>query len=119
MPDPDCTESARPQATTSASLYRHARQEAGVTLLVWFVALLWSVGYCYLNGYQHAEDSWVVRWNLAEVRTAGEIKTVFGFPEWAFYGFVVPWFCCTLFTIVYCGFFMREDDLGAEQEEPS
>jgi hypothetical protein len=118
MPEPDRTGPPQSQARTSPVLYRHALQEVWVTLVVWFIALIWVVGYCYLKGYQHAADSWVVRNGLAEAHTPGEFKTILGFPEWAFYGVVVPWLCCTLFTIVYCGWFMHDDDLGAEQEEP-
>lgn len=106
------------EAGASAVLYRHALQEAWVALVVWFIALTWVVGYSYLKGYQHTEESWAVRYGLAEVRSAEELKTILGFPEWAFYGVAVPWLCCTLFTIVYCGWIMHDDDLGAEQEEP-
>jgi hypothetical protein len=50
--------------------YRNARREARFVLSVWLCALLWTVSYCYLHGYPHAPDSWLVRNGLA---TATEI----------------------------------------------
>ena len=101
----------------STRLFRHARQEALITLFVWVLALIWTVGYCYLHGYQHTEDSWVVQKGWAVVHDPAQLEMTFGIPNWAFYGFVLPWLACTLFTMIYCGWFMHDDDLGAEQED--
>jgi len=49
----------------AAQTYRNARREARFVLTVWICALLWTVGYCYLHGYPHAPDSWLVRNGLA------------------------------------------------------
>jgi hypothetical protein len=98
-----------------ARLIRHARREAAVVLVVWAAALSWAVGYCYLHGYKHDATSWVVRWGLAEVRTAEDLRLIAGFPDWVFAGIVVPWLLCTTFTIAFC-FFMTDDDLGPAKE---
>ena len=31
--------------------FLHARREAIVIFLVWFIAMLWAVPYCYFTGY--------------------------------------------------------------------
>ena len=96
-------------------LLRHARREAVIVLAVWSLALVWAVGYCYLRGYRHDKDSIVVRWKLAELRTAEDLKLLAGFPDWVFVGIVLPWLLCTSFTLAFC-FFMTDDDLGPARE---
>jgi hypothetical protein len=104
-----------PDREPEVRLIRHARREAAIVLTVWALALAWVVGYCYLHGYRHDEDSAVVRWGLAEPRTADNLNLIAGFPDWVFVGIVVPWLLCTAFTLVFC-FFMTDDDLGPPRE---
>jgi hypothetical protein len=101
----------------AARLFQHARREALIVLAVWAVALAWTVGWCYLRGYEHAAESWPVRAGLAEVRTAADVRLTAGFPDWVFYGIVLPWFACTAFTVGFCLFVMTDDDLGTEAGE--
>jgi hypothetical protein len=101
----------------AARTFRHARREAVFVLIVWALALVWTVGYCYLRGYQHAPDSWVVRAGLAAERTPDNFRTVAGLPDWVAVGIVLPWLICTAITIAFCLFFMTDDDLGTEAEE--
>ncbi len=98
-------------------LYHNARREAVIVGVVWLLALVWSVGYCYLFGYQHAADSWVVQAGLASVRGPGDLQLIAGMPDWVVVGILVPWILCTLFTIVFCQFIMTDDDLGIEAKE--
>ncbi len=104
-----------PDREAEVRLIRHARREGAIVLTVWALALAWVVGYCYLRGYRHDENSAVVRWGLAEPRTAADLKLIAGFPDWVFAGIVVPWLLCTAFTLVFC-FFMIDDDLGPARE---
>jgi hypothetical protein len=101
----------------SARLYRNARREAIIVMIVWTLALLWTVGYCYLRGYQHPENSWLVQSGLAADRTQDNFHEYAGLPDWVLFGIICPWLVCTAFTIFFCLFLMKDDDLGAEAEE--
>ncbi len=101
----------------AARLFRHARREALVVLAVWALALAWTVGYCYLRGYEHPPDGWAVRQGLAVPRTAENFAHYGGIPDWVIFGIVVPWVACSLFTLAFCRFGMADDDLGAEADE--
>lgn len=101
----------------AASLYRHARREAILVMLVWALALVWTLGYCYLHGYRHAANSWVVQAGLARPVAEQEFRQVAGLPEWVTYGILAPWLACTAVTIVFALFVIRDDDLGTEAEE--
>jgi hypothetical protein len=103
----------------AARLYQNACREAKLLLSVWALALVWTVGYCYLHGYRHSPDSRVVQSGLAVARTAEDLQTVLGFPDWVFFGIMAPWAICTTFTVVFSLFIMRDDDLGIESEERS
>jgi hypothetical protein len=94
-------------------LYHNARREAVLVLIIWALALTWTVGYCYLHGYRHAADSWVVRAGLAEPEV--DAALVAGMPAWVFHGIVVPWLVCLGLTFLF-GQYMADDDLGAEAE---
>jgi hypothetical protein len=102
---------------SATRLFRHARREAIVVIIVWALALTWTVGYCYLRGYQHDETSWVVQQGLAQPHTPDDFRQIAGLPEWVFFGILLPWLACTAFTIGFCLFGMTDDDLGREAEE--
>ena len=40
-----------------------------------------------------------------------------GFPTWVWYGIVLPWVGCTVFTILFGIYGMKDDDLGAEADD--
>lgn len=98
-------------------VYRHARREAAIVLIVWALALIWSVGYSYLHGYQHDSDSLVVQWGLVTQRTAADLTHVAGFPDWVVIGILFPWIVCTVFTFGFALYGIADDDLGAEAGE--
>src|SRR5262245_57471300 len=102
---------------SATRLYRHARREAVVVIVVWALALTWSFGYCYLRGYRHDEQSWVVQQGLARPRGADEFRQIAGLPEWVAIGIIAPWLACSAFTIGFGLFGIRDDELGAEAEE--
>lgn len=97
--------------------FRNARREAIIVLSVWFVALVWTVGYCYLQGYSHAADSFLVRNGLADEHPAGITETRFGMPMWVCYGIFIPAVLCSVFTFFFGLFGMPDDALGVEKEE--
>ena len=79
-------------------VYLHARKEAALILGVWFVAFLWTVPFCYFNGYDSQID-------------VKELTFILGMPSWVFWGIAVPWMCCNLVTIWFCFGYFSEDDL--------
>jgi hypothetical protein len=79
-----------------------ARREALLVFAIWCVACAYSVGVCYQMGFY---------------RDATTLTYVFGFPDWIFWGVVLPWTVCTALSFVITYFVMRDDDLGEEQSE--
>lgn len=78
------------------------RREATIVLVVWGLALSWSVGYCSLFAYNRDFDS---------------LTFILGVPDWVFWGVAVPWGVCTLFSVWFAFVYMSDDDLGEESEE--
>jgi hypothetical protein len=84
------------------SVLRSARREACVVFLIWLTAMIWSVSFCYARGYG---------------RAAADIQLIFGFPDWVFWGIVVPWVTCTGISIWFGATFVRDEDLGEDVDE--
>lgn len=85
---------------------RSGRREAIAALCIWLAAMTYTVGYCYLFGYQ---------------REAANIRLIWGVPDWVLWGVVAPWTTCTLAAGVLAFVFMKDADLGdplAESDEP-
>lgn len=85
-------------------VFVNARREAIVIFSIWFVCLIWSVPYCYLNGYPGQFD-------------ASSFSTTFGVPSWLFWGIAAPWIVANVATIWFCFTFMQDDDLGTADDE--
>jgi hypothetical protein len=83
-------------------LLRHARREALLIMLVWAVALVWSVGSGYVLGYERRPE---------------EIGVILGIPDWVFWSVVLPWAICLAFSVWFCFAYMADDDLGQDPEE--
>lgn len=98
-------------------LFRNARREAIIVAIVWALSLLWVIAYCYLFGYAHDETSLPVRLGLIEANPKPQPKQILGFPDWVFFGILLPWVVCTLFSIWFGWSYMSDDDLGAEAKE--
>jgi hypothetical protein len=103
------------QASARRTL-RNARRESLLVAGIVLVALIWTVGYCGLRGYQHPADSWLITSGLAVNRTSEDLTTVLGIPDWIFIGVVLPWTVCTIITIALSLRGLADDDLGTEQE---
>jgi hypothetical protein len=80
---------------------KSSRREAIVALLLYAATFLYTVTYCYVNGYR---------------RPAASLRFVLGFPDWVFWGVVVPWAACILLGVWYPYFFMKDEDLGPAEE---
>ena len=102
--------------TSARRTLRNARRESLLVAGIVLVALIWTVGYCSLRGYQHPADSWLVTSGLAVNRTSEDLTTILGIPDWVFVGVVLPWIVCTIITIALSLRGLADDDLGAEQE---
>ena len=79
-----------------------SRREALLVFLIWLLAASYSIGVCYVWGYG---------------RDASTLTYVLGFPDWIFWGVVVPWSVCTLICFVMANYVIADDDLGEEQAE--
>lgn len=110
-------------------IMRRCRREAILILSVWFLCFAWSATYCYLNGYLSHEPrpaSKVTGPDIAKV--VGPLKSFdrkpdsltfplgLGIPDWVFYGIVMPWVFCVVFSLVFCQFIFAEDDLRGDAE---
>ncbi len=85
-------------------VFLNSRREAIVIFGAWFVALCWSVPYCYINGYGQKVDP-------------EALSTIMGIPSWLFGGILLPWIVADLFTIWVCFFYMKDDKLGRAGDE--
>lgn len=87
---------------TPDPVLRSARREALCVLATWLAAMSYTVTYCYLNGYN---------------RRLEDLTFVLGFPDWIFWGVIVPWGVCIVFSVWFGATFMRDEDLGEELPE--
>ncbi len=82
--------------------FLHSRREAAIIFGVWAAALVWTIPYCYFNGY-------------TTLPSPDALETVWGVPSWVFWGVAFPWLLADLFTVWFCFFYMADDDLGDER----
>lgn len=66
---------------------------------MWLAAMCYSVAYCYLNGYGRAVET---------------LRFVLWFPDWVFWGIVVPWLVATLASIIFAFRVMGDQPLGED-----
>jgi hypothetical protein len=83
---------------------RSGYREAITTLAVWLAATVYSVTYCTLNGYK---------------RPAESLTFVLWFPDWVFWGLILPWLVCTLVSIYIALFVIEDDPLASAADLPS
>lgn len=84
-------------------VFLRARREAWIIFAMWAVCLLWSVPVCYWLGYSPPDHP-------------DQLRVVWGFPLWAFWGILVPWLCADVATIVFCWKFMQDAPLDTSSE---
>jgi Protein of unknown function (DUF997) len=76
-----------------------ARREALTVLATWLIAMTYSLLYCARHAYG---------------RPVEEIRFLFGFPDWVFWGVIVPWVACLVFSWFFAAILMRDEDLGED-----
>ena len=81
-----------------------ARREACLALGMWVVAMCYTVIYCYRYGYGRSVES---------------LQFVLWFPDWVFWGIVVPWVLCVLLSIPFAFRVMGDESLGEEMDDES
>jgi hypothetical protein len=108
-----------PDPQAARRLIRNARREALLVLVVWAVALAWTVGVSFLLGYQHGPQSPIVQEGVVSDRTPENFHQILGLPDWVFAGVVLPWAVSSVVTFVFCWRGIADDDLGAESAEGS
>lgn len=79
-----------------------SRREAWIILALSAAALAYTLGYCYAFGY---------------TRSAESLTFVLGFPDWVFWGILIPWGICLLFSSIFALGFMRDENLEAAATE--
>jgi len=80
----------------------NARREALLVFAIWLAACVYSISVCYRLGYG---------------RDVATLTYVFGFPDWIFWGVVLPWTVCTVLSFALFYYMIRDDDLGDEKAE--
>lgn len=66
---------------------------------LWLAAMVYTIAYCHFNGYG---------------RDAESLTFVLWFPDWVFWGVIVPWTVCLLFSLVFAFRIMGDEPLGEE-----
>jgi Protein of unknown function (DUF997) len=77
----------------------NGRREALIVFATWICAMAYTIGYCLIHGYG---------------RKVEDLQYVWGFPDWVFWGIVVPWAVCIAFSCVFASIWMRDEDLGED-----
>lgn len=85
-------------------VYLNSGKEAIVILFVWLFFFLWTIPYCWINGYRGAIDP-------------TDLEMVLGMPSWIFWGVAVPWLVADVVTILLAVFYIKDDPLGEADEE--
>ena len=104
MPTTDNDRATRPEYHP---VYLHARREMLFIVAIYLCALLWTVPYCYLNGFSDQPEDF----------SAEKLELVLGMPSWVFWGVVTPWLAANVVTTIFCFCFMKDDDLGPAHED--
>lgn len=77
-------------------------REAILVVLIWIVAATWSLTVSYQMGYQ---------------REPGDLNLIFGFPDWVFWGVVVPWLVFGALSWWFGSYFVRDGELGEDLDD--
>jgi hypothetical protein len=85
----------------------NARREGWAIISAWAAATIYCCGYYALFGYNRPSHP------LGK----DDVHPTFGMPSWFFWGVILPWAVCGVFTIWFAGFVMVEDDLGIDHSE--
>ncbi len=84
-------------------VYRHARRETTVIVLICLLMMAWALGSARLFGF-----------GAIDVQAA-EGQAILGVPTWVFWSLLVPWVVGTAITGWFCFFYLADDPLGRER----
>jgi hypothetical protein len=79
-----------------------ARREAAVVAAIFTTAMCYTVLVSYWLGYH---------------RAPGNLTYILGFPDWVFWGIVLPWIVCLGLSIWFGNAFVQDSDLGEAEED--
>ena len=105
-------------------VYLNARREAGMAILLFTVALAWSVGCYYFTGYVKPPSA-AAQADLVHRETTLDddprfnppvVSTTFGMPTWVFTGILLPWLVIDCIAFWFCYYYMADDDLEPPPE---
>ena len=73
-----------------------SRREAIAVSAIFVAAMAYTVTYCAWYGYDGDAD---------------DLRFIFGFPAWVFWGIIVPWGVWTVVSVLFSAFYMRDEQL--------
>lgn len=76
-------------------ILKHGRREAAVAIALWLAAMIYTVGYCTLFGYD----------------TQAATVYVLGIPSWVAWGILAPWTISLAASAWFAFVFMTDDSL--------
>lgn len=107
---------------TDDPVYLQSRKEAILVLIVWAISFVWTVSYCYWNGYTaHSDVEGSITAYLPDMsslnRNPESLKTPYGLgiPDWCFWGVAVPWVVCILVSTWFSFGYMT--DIEEEEQD--
>jgi hypothetical protein len=86
--------------------FLRARREMLVVLVLFGLALGWTIGFCYWLGYDATDGE-----------PSEALSLVLGLPTWVFVGIVLPWLIIDLVAIWFCFYFLADDVVDDEPFE--
>jgi hypothetical protein len=79
-------------------VYQNSKRETFWILLIWAAFALWVVG--------------VAGWLGFDSDPNAPVKTVWGFPDWVFWGIAIPWLGANIVIIYFANKVMKDDPLS-------
>jgi len=89
-------------AATEDPLLTSSRREMRITLGLWATAMAYTLGVCLTWGYGRDPET---------------LTFVLGFPDWVFWGIVVPWAASTVVASIFAMGFMQDGSIEHEQSD--
>jgi uncharacterized membrane protein YhdT len=77
-----------------------SRREAIAALVMFAIAMVYTVGYCYAYGYGRPPE---------------ELRLILGIPDWVLWGIFAPWLVWTVVASIFAKFVMRDARLDEEE----
>jgi len=82
--------------------YKNSRREALIIVLFSLGVMIFILAYCYQNGLPPQSK---------------ELTLIWGIPTWVFWGIIIPWGVCNIFTAWFCFRVISIDELGDDDGE--